>query len=400
MNKVSVIVPLYNQEKYIEECIISIIEQTYTNIDIVIVDDGSTDSGFEICMLMQKKDERIRVLKKEHGGLVAARKYGVQHAYGDLIMFVDSDDYISKRMIEIMVSNFDSETDIVGCGLNYVYENKEKTARGGNSLPKGIYQGRNLSNIYSKLIYNEKANQSGVFQSACTKLFRNKLLWKCIKNEDENITLGEDAAIVFLYLLESRKVVLLDDCLYYYRVNSASMTHKFNVKVFDKIKIFYEYMKFNIAKYPKEWQLQKQLKMYIVHFLQMAIKSVYDLNFSPLFYIEKHFMNQERIAIYGAGAVGTCFYNNFINNGVKVVGWFDKNRNGILHHIRIQKPDEVVNLEFDYIVIAIRDEAIVKEVRDYLINIGVDKTKIYWEYPKINGYANVIDVGGETEIYD
>lgn len=98
--KISVIVPVYNVEKYLERCVESIFKQTYKNIEIILVDDGSTDNSGKICDKFLKKDERVKVIHKENGGLSDARNAGLEILSGKYIMFVDSDDWISPAMVE------------------------------------------------------------------------------------------------------------------------------------------------------------------------------------------------------------------------------------------------------------------------------------------------------------
>ena len=97
-DKISVIVPIYNMENYLKRCVESILNQTYTNLEIILVDDGSTDSSLEICRYFENKDKRVRVYTKENRGLSASRNFGVERATGVYIGFVDSDDYIEAEM--------------------------------------------------------------------------------------------------------------------------------------------------------------------------------------------------------------------------------------------------------------------------------------------------------------
>ena len=114
--KVSIIVPVYNVEGYIEECLSSLCEQTYTNIEIIVVDDGSTDRSGNICDMYSQKDQRIVVYHKENGGLSSARNYGLLYIKGEYVTFIDSDDYLNSNAIEIMLSNLiNNEADVVEC---------------------------------------------------------------------------------------------------------------------------------------------------------------------------------------------------------------------------------------------------------------------------------------------
>ena len=99
-DKISIIVPIYNMEKYLNKGVNSIINQSYENLEIILVNDGSTDDSLNICNKFKKKDKRVVVLKKENGGLSSARNYGIEHANGKYISFVDADDYIEKDYIE------------------------------------------------------------------------------------------------------------------------------------------------------------------------------------------------------------------------------------------------------------------------------------------------------------
>lgn len=120
---ISVIVPVYNVENYIERCIKSIINQTYTDIELILVDDGSTDRSGKICDEYKKIDNRIKVIHKENEGVSAARNFGIQIARGSLFAFIDGDDYIDANMFEIMISKFDDDTvDICICDIECIYE--------------------------------------------------------------------------------------------------------------------------------------------------------------------------------------------------------------------------------------------------------------------------------------
>ena len=119
---VSVIVPIYNVENYLNKCIESIVNQTYPNLEIVLVDDGATDNCPEICDNWAKKDDRIKVVHKNNGGLASARNAGMNIMSGELFMFIDSDDYIDQDMIQCMVEGYKSYTvDIVCCGMQKVF---------------------------------------------------------------------------------------------------------------------------------------------------------------------------------------------------------------------------------------------------------------------------------------
>ena len=121
---ISVIVPVYNVENYLDRCIASIVSQSYKELEIILVDDGSSDSSGSICDEWAKKDNRILVLHQNNAGVSSARNAALRIAKGDFIAFVDSDDYIDKNMYSLLLSSADNETDICVCGFNTVSDNK------------------------------------------------------------------------------------------------------------------------------------------------------------------------------------------------------------------------------------------------------------------------------------
>ena len=121
---ISVIVPIYKVEEYLDRCVESLINQTYKNLEIILVDDGSPDNCPQMCEAWAQKDSRIKVVHKENGGLSDARNAGFEVATGDIISFIDSDDWIEPEMFETMLSQMEKDdSDIVSCGVNWVEEN-------------------------------------------------------------------------------------------------------------------------------------------------------------------------------------------------------------------------------------------------------------------------------------
>ncbi len=121
MKLISVIVPVYNVKEHIEQCVNSITGQTYKNLEIILVDDGSKDSSGEICDKLAKEDARIHVIHKQNGGVSSARNAGLDYAHGEYIAFVDGDDYIDETMYEKLLSKMDADIDIVSCYMQSFY---------------------------------------------------------------------------------------------------------------------------------------------------------------------------------------------------------------------------------------------------------------------------------------
>lgn len=237
----SVIVPVYNVEEYLEQCINSILQQTYDKIEIILVDDGSTDSSGKICDNFATTSSKITVYHKKNGGLMSAWKYGVGKAHGEYIGFIDSDDWIDADMYERLYQSIvDSQSDISICGLvkgEYIYTQP--------SIFKGCLD---TDDVYSKFINDGTFMGRGVIPSKVVKLFKREIVLNTLQYCIDEITIGEDMTMNFAAFMFAKRVVFLNDYYpYHYRINFSSMTQKFNKNCFDKIKLFNSQLRF-IAK--------------------------------------------------------------------------------------------------------------------------------------------------------
>lgn len=211
-NKVSVIVPVYNVELYISKCIESIINQTYQNLEIILVDDGSQDSSGEICDLYENKDGRIRSFHKINGGLSSARNYGIEKATGDWYIFVDSDDWIDENMVqELIESGEKTSAEIVCCG---------KTLVNINGQMEKIHISKNLFNSPEKIIPLAVFDKE-VGISAWGKIYK-KGLFEDIRFPENEI--HEDVAIMYQLFMKCRKIGVIDKSLYFYRNNPEGIS--------------------------------------------------------------------------------------------------------------------------------------------------------------------------------
>ena len=216
---ISVIVPIYNVEKYLKKCIESIIQQTYDNLEIILINDGSTDNSPKICDNYAKKDKRIKVIHKKNGGLSDARNYGLEIATGKYISFVDSDDYIHKQMIEKLYNNLKANySDISICNICNVYPNGKKM---NLSIPETsvVEQKQKFYNIYNKY--------SVVTVVAWNKLYK-KEIFKTIRYPLGKV--HEDEWIIFDILKNAQKISYLNEPLYYYIQREESISNSFNLK--------------------------------------------------------------------------------------------------------------------------------------------------------------------------
>lgn len=205
MDKISVIVPVYNAEQYLERCVKSIIDQTYKNLEIILVDDGSTDNSGKMCDELSQKDERIHVIHKENGGSSSARNIGIKKASGDCISFIDSDDYIEADMIETLYQKLkDNNADVAAISIAMVRENGKKI-NGTDTKETYIYEGNEI--IKQLLLHDTIKNYS------CDKLYKKKLFEKVAFPEGISY---EDVPTSMKIMREAQKVVYYDSIKYYY----------------------------------------------------------------------------------------------------------------------------------------------------------------------------------------
>lgn len=212
---VSIIIPVFNVKNYLERCVHSVINQTYFNLDIILVDDGSTDGSEKICDELARSDIRIRVIHKRNGGLSSARNAGIQIARGEFIGFIDSDDYVKEDMYKTMLEFIRDDVDIVTCGTAIVYDKKDYKRSFVYCNPKQVMYFSSMEAIKEMLLINN------LCFSACDKLFRKELF----KNIEFPIgRLCEDLPTIYKVVKKSRKIVNIGDVkyLYYYRNNSIS----------------------------------------------------------------------------------------------------------------------------------------------------------------------------------
>lgn len=226
--KISIIIPVYNTEKYVEKCINSIRNQSYKNLEIIIIDDGSTDDSSLICTNLSNKDERIVYKKIKNGGVSNARNYGINISTGDYISFVDSDDYISNDYIEKLVKiAIEKNSQIVVCGLTEVTPETEQKI--------SIY--KEMKERCKDITFPKKIEDyllTFEFNSACSQLISKELININNIEFNKNINYGEDMLFSLDCYINSKKTYYLKQYGYYYIRNDNSAMGKVDTKSINK----------------------------------------------------------------------------------------------------------------------------------------------------------------------
>lgn len=241
--KLSIIVPVYNVEKYLNQCIHSIVNQDYKNFRLILVDDGSTDSSGKICDQWAKEDCRITVYHKQNGGLMSAWKYGLMRSETEYIGFVDADDWIDSDMYFKLLQEAErSNSDIVACGWISDYEDgrdniKETVKLAGRTFDADAIR----CEVYPVLISGGNYKWMGIAPNRWTKLYRRELLLKNIDFCDDRVSIGEDLLAIFCTLPNARQITVMKDFFpYHYRIHSESMIHKYSDSTYQKVDILRE----------------------------------------------------------------------------------------------------------------------------------------------------------------
>lgn len=231
--KVSIIVPVYNAETYLEQCILSITGQTYKEIEILLIDDGSTDHSGTICDAYAKQDDRIRVIHQENQGLVRTWIRGTLESQGEYICYVDSDDWIDSDMIEALLAQTTGNAKEMICS-NILCDFPGHCVEEKNKLAPRVYTGETLKKIQrERLLGNDERT---ILFSRCTKLISRRLITENIRYSNPELKMGEDLNITLPAMLDCQRIVIVDRAFYHYRQYGSSMVHVYNPSLYQEVK--------------------------------------------------------------------------------------------------------------------------------------------------------------------
>ncbi|MGG7200407.1 glycosyltransferase family 2 protein [Clostridium butyricum] len=258
MPKVSIIIPIYNAEKYLEKCLYSIINQTFKDIEIIIINDESQDNSLKICSQFKNMDSRIKLIDKRNEGVSKARNTALDKALGKYIIFVDADDYVDKSMIENMLIKLqDSKADILLCNFINVINGKEKMVRANFD---SIITGKN--DIFEKVILplierndDEKVHEIAGFRSPWGKLLKKDIIDKFNIRFNENMSIGEDFLFNLQFMSHSDTIAFDAASYYYYVTNNNSALTKYKKNCWNK---YYRPIIINLNRFLGENRLYSQ----------------------------------------------------------------------------------------------------------------------------------------------
>lgn len=244
---VSIIVPVYNTEQYLPECIESIIKQTYDKLEILLINDGSTDGSLSVCREYAVRDSRIKVFDCCSRGVVETRKKGIEEATGGLMTFVDSDDTVKEDYVETLVKELDDSQMVTSCLLHGVSVMKD-------GIEPGRYTISNDSPVIRNMICMEDRVTRGMTGYMCGKIFISSKAKGLLKEMDSDIYIHEDSDFVYKYILKCESVRVTEYCGYNYRVNSNSLYSRYHEDILINCNKLYLSLKktFDLSPYKKK----------------------------------------------------------------------------------------------------------------------------------------------------
>ena len=376
---ISVLVPIYKIDRYLGICVESLLNQTYKNLEIILVDDGSPDRCPEICDLYASKDARIKVIHKPNGGLVSARKAGLMAAKGEYIGYVDGDDWVGPGFYHSLYSSLqESDADIAIAGFSRDLFSSTKNIL--NAIPSGVYDGSALDDIKKKMISEGSFYRHGITTYLWNKLFKREVVEPYQMAMDDRITIGEDAATTYPAIMASKKIVITDNCAYHYRQREDSMlkTATNHNNEYLKVMYLYKYMEQTLKEWSDDYQLLRQtddlvLSTYIIR-SGGSLKEESSMSAFP-FSID---ITGKNIAVYGAGTFGQQLVRRLKNEGqCNIVIWIDDDyweyRRCCMD---VDAIEQICKVEYDAVIIALIDPVQIANVKELLFDYGVEEKNV------------------------
>lgn len=270
--QVSIIVTIYNKSMHLKKCIESLTNQTLTNIEIILVNDGSTDSSLEICNAYHSRDKRIRIVDKKNEGVVKARIDGVREAHGEYVSIIDADDWADHNYYEKAYCKAkENDADIIVTG--YTENHIDKTIPIKMSVPDGLYLKNDKDNsLLNNMIYNGSYYHAGINPSLWNKLIKNDSLLQEVRNVDLSIQLGEDGAALYPMMAKAGCIIVdNDNQAYHYRIEEGTLSRQFDKRQLSKTLILLNYLRTRLGEL-SELDFTLQLDYYSVFMITLGVR--------------------------------------------------------------------------------------------------------------------------------
>lgn len=377
---ISVIVLVYKVERYLEQCIQSILNQTYKNIEIILICKDSGDNCVNICDSYADQDSRIISIHQENSGVDVARKLGIQNATGKYIGYVDGDDWIEPQMYERLHDYaVKYNVDVVESGVMDMWGNEVRKRIAYFDI--GCYKDERFEKIIEpKLLYSGDFFQHGISGYMWSKLFKKNSIEKYQMMSDLLNLYIDDIMVSLPCIAHTKSIYVTHDCYYHYRNHSEN--GKCVVKEDEGLKFAQYYS--DIFKRFKGTHLcdknDKQIQYFMMYWLLLRAPEVFDDLDEDVFLIPfGGIQRKSKIILYGAGMAGK-FMEHYVQSvqECNMVCWVDQHFESRKGEFDICDPNRITELEFDYIVISIMRASAVSEIKRYLRELGIATERVLW----------------------
>ncbi len=398
MTKVSIIIPVYNAECHLRQCLDSVLAQELKDIEIICVDDGSADGSLRMLHGYAQRDRRLKVIHKENGGAVSARKAGTAHASGQYIGFVDSDDWIDPEMYRVLYQTaIQYQADMVSSGYffegNYVTEHYD-------GVGEGLYDESRMGYLRENAIYAAAEEDVGLRGSLCCKLFRAGLFRTVQEGISDRLSFSEDKICVLSYALQCSRVYVLKQAFYHYVAHPSSRVHTADTHYLTSVNEIYQSF-IGLYEHPAfTGAMRVQAELYITEQLYKGINSRLGFLNGNLLWLDPYYLDDipagARVALYGGGELGRAYGRQLMGRkDLELAGCVDPAcKNMHYDDFVVCSPDKLQQWEYDIVLIAIKNREKAMAVKGELMQAGIleeklrwyEQKEIFWKYARVNGW--------------
>ncbi len=374
--RISVIVPIYNVASFLPKCIESILQQSFADFELILVNDGSPDNSHDICLSYQEKDKRITIINKPNGGLLSARKSGLETARAEFISFVDGDDWVDFDFLASMYRIVElHQVDLVISGHIRAFEGRNEKMT--PLYKQGVYTFRDLAELLNNMLNKSTFFQHGVSTYVWNKLFRRELLAEILFHVPNEITMGEDAAITYSYMPLCSSIGITHSCNYFYRQRVNSMVKAIQSSELERSHLInlVSYLNSALSEKLDKVKLRRDLLYYL--YSQALVRFGGLISDSDSHIPFKGLKKGDRVLVYSSGTFGQRLlaFNN-IHNVFQLASWID------LDHVesndlglQVDSPFSKITKEYDSIIIASIDGSQIEQILNVLSLYGFDCSK-------------------------
>lgn len=389
----SIVVPVYNVAPYLDRSIRSILGQTYQNLEVILVDDGSTDGSGEICEEYARQDSRVVLISQENQGASAARRNGIRVASGTYMGFIDPDDYIDPDFYERLMA-CRGEFDVVIS--QWLRESEGGTRRCYDTFPPGAYETpedmefllRHLINV--SLPGGQENIRPGIAAYLWNKLFKAELVKEVAEEIKADLPVSNDRPVIYNVMLKCRSVLITEICGYHYLVRGDSLGHSADrtCRYLKNICDFYDAMESMWADSPRAALLMPQLQLKLSEEVTRApVKMDFPKEAqlqlrTPVFPFVNR-LDGKKIALYGADLLGSSYRRQILKwNVCRLALWVDEDwkeyeRAGLA----VRPVEQLLDEEYDCVILAVSSRASADSIRRKLVGMGLENERILWRAP-------------------